>query len=275
MMEICSATADSQTTRLDEFVLVSRRIRKAGRGAHASSPTNRKCSPTANGFLDFASPELCATPAKLISPILGEEIGKEGGNAGSNQATLVASQDRSRLQQQGKEAKALQPKSYGGPRGEPPQRSSTLIAPLDIASKPRESETEGAGGSHTHQVPPKGDPSHPRKSEVYYVSVGPGRSSEGSDIAACRYQAIGKDQPLRGYGKGVESEELIAKEFDKLSDHPLAPFSDRATKQRDRCRFPRGGGDPRPIANRLQHGNSGRFSNRLSGSDARKRGEES
>ncbi|CAK9266648.1 unnamed protein product [Sphagnum jensenii] len=185
-MEICSASADSQTTGLDEFVLVSRRTRKAGRGAHASSPTVRKCSPAANGSLDFASPELCAAPAKLISPTLGEEIGKEGGNAGSDQATSVASQDRSRLQQQGKEAKALQPRSYGGPRGEPPQRSSTVIAPLDVASKPRESETEGAGGSHTHQVPPKGDPSHPSKSEVYSISVGPGRSSEGSDIAAAR-----------------------------------------------------------------------------------------
>ncbi len=55
-----------------------------------------------------------------------------------------------------------------------------------------------------------------------------------------RCQAIGEDRPLRGQGKGVESEELVAKEFDKLSDHPLAPFSDRATKQRDRCRFPQG-----------------------------------
>ncbi|CAN5968669.1 unnamed protein product [Sphagnum jensenii] len=115
MMDICSATADSQTTGLDEFVLVSRRTRKAGRGAHASSPTVRKCSLAANDSLDFASLELCAAPAKLISPTLGEEIGKEGGNAGSNQATSVASQDCSRLQQQSKEAKALQPRSYGGP----------------------------------------------------------------------------------------------------------------------------------------------------------------
>jgi hypothetical protein len=38
----------------------------------------------------------------------------------------------------------------------------------------------------THHVPPNGDPSHPRKSEVYSVSVGLGRSSEGSDIAAAR-----------------------------------------------------------------------------------------
>ncbi|CAM6028467.1 unnamed protein product [Sphagnum balticum] len=84
MMEIYSATADFQTTGLDEFVLVFRRTRKAGRDAHASSPTVRKCSPTANGSLDFASPELCAVPAKLIFPTLGEEIDKEGGNAGSD-----------------------------------------------------------------------------------------------------------------------------------------------------------------------------------------------
>jgi len=186
MMEIYFAIANSQTTGLDKFVLVSQRTRKAGRGAHASSPTVRKCSPAANDSLDFASPELYVAPTKLISPTLGEEIGKEGGNAGSDQATSVASQVRSRLQQQGKEAKALQPRGYGGPRGEPPQRSSTLIASLDVALKPRESETEGAGGSHTHQVPPKGDSSHPRKSEVYFVFVGPGRSSEGSDIAVAR-----------------------------------------------------------------------------------------
>jgi len=91
MMEICSVVADSQTTGLDEFVLVSRRIRKAGRGAHVSSPTDRKCSLTANSSLDFASPELYAAPTKLISPTLGEEIGKEGGNVGSDQVTLVAS----------------------------------------------------------------------------------------------------------------------------------------------------------------------------------------
>jgi hypothetical protein len=93
---------------------------------------NRKCSPTTNGSLDFASPELDAIPTKLIASTLGEEIDKEGRNAGSNQATLIASQDRSKLQQQGKEAKALQPRSYGGPRGEAPQWSSTLIAPLDV-----------------------------------------------------------------------------------------------------------------------------------------------
>jgi hypothetical protein len=123
MMEISSATADPQTTGLDEFVQVSRRIRKAGRGAHISSPTDKKSSPIANGSLDFASPKFGAASTKSISTTLGEEIGKEGRNAGSNQATSIASQDCSRLQQQGKEAKAPQPRSYGGPRGEIPQWS--------------------------------------------------------------------------------------------------------------------------------------------------------
>jgi hypothetical protein len=136
--------------------------------------------------LDFASPELSATSTKPISTTLGKEIGKEGGNAGSNQATSIASQDRSRIQQQGKEAKALQSRGYGGPRGGTPQRSSTPIAPLDATTKPQESEIEGADRSHTHQVRPKGDSSHPRKLEIHYVSVGFGRNSEGSSIAAAR-----------------------------------------------------------------------------------------
>jgi hypothetical protein len=136
--------------------------------------------------LDFALPELVAASTKRISTTPGVEIDKEGGNAGSNQATSIASQDRSRTQQQGKEAKALQSRSYGGPRGETPQRSSTPIAPLDAAKKPRESEIEGVNKSHTHQVPSKGVSSHPRKSEIHSVSVDLGRSSEGLDIAAAR-----------------------------------------------------------------------------------------
>jgi hypothetical protein len=48
MMDLCSEAADHQSSRFDEFVLVSRKIRKARRGAHASSPTVRKNSPTAN-----------------------------------------------------------------------------------------------------------------------------------------------------------------------------------------------------------------------------------
>jgi hypothetical protein len=150
MMEICSATIDPQTTGLDEFVQVSRRIRKAGQGAHATSPMDRKVSLTSNGSLDFASLELGVASTKPISTTLGEEIGKEGGNVGSNQATSIASQDRSRTQQQGKEAKALQSRSYGGPRGRTPQRSSTPITPLDAAMKPWESEIEGADRLHAH-----------------------------------------------------------------------------------------------------------------------------
>jgi hypothetical protein len=63
--------------------------------------------------LDFASPELGAASTKPISTTLGEEISKERGNAGSNQAISIASQDRSRTQQQGKEVKVFQSRSYG------------------------------------------------------------------------------------------------------------------------------------------------------------------
>jgi hypothetical protein len=70
--------------------------------------------------LDFASPELGAASTKLISTALGKEISKEGGIAGSNQATSIASQDHLKTQQQEKEAKALQSRSYGGPRGGTP-----------------------------------------------------------------------------------------------------------------------------------------------------------
>jgi hypothetical protein len=132
MMEICSITADPQITGLNEFVQVSRRIRKAGQGAHTSSPTDRKGSPNANGSLDFASLELDVAPPKPISTTPGVEIDKEGGNADSKQATSIASQDCSRTQQQGKETKVLQPKSYGGPREETPQRSPTDALPSSL-----------------------------------------------------------------------------------------------------------------------------------------------
>jgi hypothetical protein len=60
------------------------------------------------------------------------------------------------------------------------------IAPLDAATKPRESKIEGADRLHSHQVPPKGVSSHPRKLEFHSVSIGFGRSSEGSDIVAAK-----------------------------------------------------------------------------------------
>jgi hypothetical protein len=98
MMDLCPVAADHQSSKLDEFVLVSRRIRKAGRDAHASSPTVGKNSPTANGSFVFASPELREAPSKLTSPFSGDVIGKEGRIASSVQAVSVAFQDHSRPQ---------------------------------------------------------------------------------------------------------------------------------------------------------------------------------
>jgi len=189
MMDLCPVAADQQSSKLDEFFLVSRRIRKAGCGAHFPSPTVRKSSPTANGSFVFALPEYRQAPPKLISPFSGDAIGKERGIANSVQAFLGAPQDLSRLQLQGKEAQASPARSDGDgePRGAPPpQRSATLLAPLEIASKIRESKPESSGILCTHQVPPKGDSSLPRKSDFSFVPVGLGRSSEGSETAAAR-----------------------------------------------------------------------------------------
>jgi hypothetical protein len=97
MMDLCPVAVDQQNLKLDEFVLVSRRIRKAGCGAHASSPTDRKSSPIANGSFVFASPKYHEAPSKLISPFSRDAIGKEGRIASLVQAVSVASQDLSRL----------------------------------------------------------------------------------------------------------------------------------------------------------------------------------
>jgi hypothetical protein len=104
MMDLCPDAVDHQNSKLDEFVLVSRRIRKAGRGAFVSFPTNRKSSPTTNGSFVFASPEFREAPFKLISPSSGDAIGTEGKIASSVQAFSNTPQDLSRLQLQGKEA---------------------------------------------------------------------------------------------------------------------------------------------------------------------------
>jgi hypothetical protein len=84
MMEIDSVFADSQTTELDEYVQVSRRIRKARRGAHVSPPTDRKNSSAPNGSANFATLEPRTVSTKTIPTTPGAEIGKEGGNAGSS-----------------------------------------------------------------------------------------------------------------------------------------------------------------------------------------------
>jgi hypothetical protein len=188
MMDLCPVAADQQSSKLDEFVLVSRRIKKAGRGAHAPSPTVRKSSSTANGSFVFASPEFHEAPSKLTPPLYGETIGKEGRIASSVQAVSAALQDHSRFQLQGKEAQAFPAKSDGDgePRGDPPQHLTSPIVPLEVATKIRKSKSESSGVVRTHQVPPKGDSSHPRKSDFSSEPAGLGRSSEGSETAAAR-----------------------------------------------------------------------------------------
>jgi hypothetical protein len=131
-MEICSDAADSQTAKLDEFVLVAHRIRTAGRGARpglskfklsprkgghtrVSPLTSRKNSLTANGSFVSASPELDEAPASTISPHPKKTIHGEGRIASSNQAILVAPQDRTRSQQVSEETQASPLMSDGGP----------------------------------------------------------------------------------------------------------------------------------------------------------------
>jgi hypothetical protein len=191
MMDLCHVATNQQNLKLDEFVLIlliSRRIKKAGRGAHASSPTDRKSSPTANGSFVFASPEFREAPSKLISPFFGDAIDKEGRTVSSVQAFSVASQDLSRLQLQGKEAQASPAKSDGDgePRGDPLQRSASPFAPLEVATKIRENKPESLGILCTHQVPQNGDSSLPRKSDFSSVPTGLERSSEGSETAVAR-----------------------------------------------------------------------------------------
>jgi hypothetical protein len=97
MMDPRPDAVDQQSSKLDEFVLVSRRIKKAGRGALTFSPTVRKSSPTANGSFVFASPEFRKAPSKLTAPPAGEPLSKEGGTTSSVQAFSAVLQDHSRL----------------------------------------------------------------------------------------------------------------------------------------------------------------------------------
>jgi hypothetical protein len=135
MMEVCSDIADSQTAKLNEFVLVAHRIRKVGRGARpglsqfklrprnggnarTSSPTGRKNSLTTNDSIVSASLELSEAPATPISPHSGETIYEEGRTVSLDQAILISLQDRPRPQQTSEEEQASLLRSDGGSRGE-------------------------------------------------------------------------------------------------------------------------------------------------------------
>ncbi|CAN5962063.1 unnamed protein product [Sphagnum jensenii] len=95
-------------------------------------------------------------------------------------------QEQSRLQQTSKEKQASLLKSDGGPRGEFLQRSHSASAPLEVALRILESTIEGADGLRTHQVPPKGVSSLPRKTDLSSASAGLGRSSETLEAAAAK-----------------------------------------------------------------------------------------
>jgi hypothetical protein len=153
MMEVCSDAADSQTAKLNEFILVAHRIRKAGLGARpglskyklrprnggnarASSLMGGKNLLVANGSIVSASPELSEAPATPISPHSGETVCEEGRIVSSNQAISISLQDRSRPQQTSEEEQASLLRSDGGPRGELLQRSYPPAAPLVIATIP-------------------------------------------------------------------------------------------------------------------------------------------
>jgi hypothetical protein len=148
--------------------------------------------------------------------------------------------------------------------------SHSASAPLEVTPRILESTIEGADGLCTHQVPPKGVSSLPRKSDLSSASAGLGRSSETSKVAAVRQleredlsttrakapkmrstQRKNSIFPLHHQGESAEDERHTTQELDQRSDDPLPPNSDPATRQRDRCCFPRRGSIPRPIANRL------------------------
>jgi hypothetical protein len=173
-MEICSDAADSQTAKLEEFVLVAHRIRKSGRGIRPGlskfKPSPRKGGPTrvssllsgknsltANDSLVLASPKLEEAPSSTISPHLEETIHAEGRIASSSQAISVALQDRTRSQQASKETQASPLKNDGGPQGELLQRPFLPTASLGIAtSPPPERRIKSSGGDvlPSHGVKP-------------------------------------------------------------------------------------------------------------------------
>ncbi|CAK9208137.1 unnamed protein product [Sphagnum troendelagicum] len=150
-MEICSNAADSRIAKLEEFVLVAHRIRKAGRGTRPGlsnfKPSPRKGGPTqissllsgknsliANGSFVSASSELEKAPSSTISPPLEETIHEEGRIASSSQAITVALQDRTRSQQASEETQASPLRNDGGPQGELFQRPFLPAASMGIAT---------------------------------------------------------------------------------------------------------------------------------------------
>ncbi len=53
---------------------------------------------------------------------------------------------------------------------------------------------------------------------------------ELGDLGCCCCQVVGEGRPLRRQGKSAEDERHATQELDQLSDDPLPPNSDRATR---------------------------------------------
>ncbi len=117
-----------------------------------------------------------STPTATLDVVAKYPESKIEGSDGLRipQKNSTALQDRMRPQQTSKEAQALLLRSDGGPHGNLFQRSSTTTASLDVASKLLEKKFEGSNGPRTHQVPSKGPSPHPRKSDLFFTSVGCG-----------------------------------------------------------------------------------------------------
>ncbi len=122
----------------------------------------------------------------VIATIPSESKIESFGGLCTPQTNSIAPQDRPRLQQTGKGKQASLLRSDGGPRGELLQRSHSASALLEVAPRILESTIEGTDGLRTHQVPPKGVSSLPRKSDLSSTSTGLGRSSETSEATATR-----------------------------------------------------------------------------------------
>jgi len=223
MMEICSDAVDSQTTKLEEFVLVAHRIRKVGWGirpglskfkpsprkggpTRVSSLTSGKNSLTANGSFVLASPELEEVPSSIISLHPEETIHGEGRVASSSQAISVALQDRTRSQQASKEMQASPLKNDGGPQGELLQRSFLLAASLGIATiPPPESRIESSGGlctPQTNSIAPQDQQRLQQTSKEVHASV---LRSDGGPRGVLLQRSPSASAPLEVVSRIMES----------------------------------------------------------------------
>jgi hypothetical protein len=222
MMEVYSDAADSQTAKLDEFVLVAHRIRKAGLGtrsrlskyklrpknggnARASSLTGGKNLLAANGSIVSTSPELSKAPATPISPHSEETICEEGRIASSDQAISISLQDRSRPQQTSEEEQASLLRSDGGPRGELLQRSYPPAAPLVIAAIPSDSKIESFGGLRTLQSNSIAPQDRPRLQQISKEKQASLLKSDGGPRGELLQRSLSASAPLEVAPRILES----------------------------------------------------------------------